>query len=95
MLYAVTTDFTYIAATTRIDGTPMDISEIAETRLYCDGSLVASEPGADSGISADLSIGSHSCYATHVDTYGQESSPSNTVIRDVSPAFPSPPTLEQ
>lgn len=87
------TSFTYTPANSRVDGTPMPLSEIAETRLYCDGSLVASELGADSSIDADLSVGSHTCYATHVDTAGQESVPSNEVVRVVKPSLPNPPVL--
>ena len=79
----------------RVDGSTMAISEIAETRLYCDGGLVASELGAGGTISGDLGLGSHDCYATHVDTFGQESDPSNTVTRIVLPARPGAPVLDQ
>ena len=87
------TGFTYTPANAYSDGTPMPLSEIAETRLYCDGSLVASEPGADGDFSVDLSIGTHDCYATHVDVYGRESLESNHVIKQVLPGLPNPPVL--
>jgi len=84
--------FNYVAATARIDGTPLPIEEIAETRLYCNGSLVVSEPGADTNFLPDLTPGSYTCYATHVDTLGQESDPSNEVTKLVLPARPNPPS---
>ena len=93
-LYAETVSFTYTRAIERVDGTPLVLSDIAETRLYCDGSLVNTESGADEGIDADLGIGMHTCYATHVDTDGQESDPSNSVVRVVIPARPNPPVLQ-
>ena len=95
LVYSEIVNFTYTPASQRVDGTPMALSEIAETRLYCDGSLITSEPGADSGISGDLGLGSHDCYATHVDTAGQESDPSNIVTRIVLPARPGAPVLDQ
>lgn len=93
-LYAETVNFTYTRADQRMDGTPLALSDIAETRLYCDGSLVTTEPGADENIDADLGLGSHSCHATHVDTAGQESDPSNIVVRMVLPARPNAPVLD-
>ena len=92
--YAVPVDFTYTPATERVDGTPMALSEIAETKLYCDGGLITVEDGADSDISGDLGIGSHQCYGTHVDFFGQESIPSNIVTRVVNPANPGPPIFD-
>lgn len=79
---------------TRIDGTPLPLDEIAETRWYCDGELVATFPApADTG-QLELGIGSHDCYATTVDTLGQESDPSVTITRVVNPARPSPPDVD-
>lgn len=89
--YAVTVNFTYDRATERADGSPLPLSEIAETRLYCDGALAATEQGADGDFSPNLGVGSHVCYATHVDTDGQESDPSNEVTKVVIPARPNPP----
>ena len=94
VIYAETIHFSYVRATARIDGTPLALADIAETRLYCDGALVTTEPGADLGLDADLSLGSHTCHATHVDTAGQESDPSNIVLRVVNPARPNPPVLD-
>ena len=92
---AVETTFTYTRATQYSDGTPMPESEIAETRLYCDGQLVATEPGADQGFNPDLTPGSYDCYATHYDIYGRESSPSNTITKVVLPGLPNPPVLDE
>ena len=77
--------------TDRVDGTPMDISEILETRIYCGGSPIVVPAPA---VAYDYLIpGSHTCYATTVDTYGQESDPSNSVTFEVLPARPSAPVL--
>jgi len=97
LLYAETVSFTYTRATLYDDGTIMPLSEIQSTRLYCNGSLLTEEPGADQSIDGDLGIGTHECYATHVDIYDRESLPSGSVTRVVSPpgTGPSPPVLEQ
>jgi len=94
LLYAEIVDFTYTAATQRVDGSPLALADIAFTRLYCDGSLTVEEPGADLGFNPELGLGTHDCYATHVDTDGQESDPSNSVIKIVNPARPSSPVLQ-
>ena len=93
LLYAEVVNFTYTAATQRVDGSPLALSDIAFTRLYCDGSLTVEEPGADLSFNPDLGLGSHDCYGTHVDTDGQESDPSNLVTKIVNPARPSAPVL--
>jgi len=94
ILYAEIVDFTYTAATERVDGSPLALADIAFTRLYCDGSMIVEEPGADLGFTPELGLGSHDCYATHVDTDGQESDPSNSVTKVVNPARPGPPVLD-
>lgn len=94
MVQAVPVDFTYTRATEYSDGTPMPLSEIQETRLYCDGSLVATEAGADQDFNPDLNPGIYDCYATHVDTYGRESAPSNTIQKTVLPGMPNAPVLD-
>ena len=94
ILYAEVVDFTYTRAVERVDGSPLVLEDIAFTRLYCDGSLIVEEAGADLGFNPELGLGSHSCYATHVDTDGQESDPSNTVIKVVNPARPGAPVLQ-
>ncbi len=93
-LYAETVGFSYVRATLRTDGSALALADIAETKLYCDGVLVTTEAGADQNISANLTIGSHTCHATHVDTAGQESDASNIVLRVVNPARPNPPILD-
>lgn len=97
LLYAEIIDFTYTAPTTYTDGSPLPAAEIQFSRLYCDGSMVVEEPGADQDFSTDLGIGSHDCYATIVDIYDRESDPSNVVTVVVSPpgTGPSPPVLNQ
>lgn len=77
--------FTYQRATEREDGTALPPEEIKLTRLFCDGKWVAQEAGADGDISATLASGPHDCFATHVDTNGLESDPSNSVTRIVEP----------
>lgn len=91
LLYAEVVDFNYDRATLRSDGTVLLESDIAFTRLYCDGVMVDEEVGADESFQTDLGIGTHNCHATHVDTDGQESLPSNVVVKTVNPAAPNPP----
>jgi len=73
--------FTYQRATEYEDGTPLSLEKIKYTRLYCDGTQVAQEVGADGDISAALTVGSHDCYGTHVDTNNVESNPSTAVTK--------------
>ena len=90
-------DVTYTAATEYEDGTPLPVEEIAETRLYCNGELVASEPGADGafeGVQALLPVGANQCYGTHVATNAKESQPSNTItVVVLTSSAPNPPVL--
>jgi len=96
LVYSETVSFTYTRATQYDDGSPMPLAEIQFTRLYCDGALAGEESGADQNIDGDLTIGSHDCYATHVDIYDRESVPSNTVTRIVDPpgTGPGPPIID-
>ena len=91
LVLAETVNFTYTRATTNVDGTPLALEDIAFTRLYCDGTMVVEEPGADQDFSYDLGVGSHDCYATHVHVNGEESDPSNIVTKVVQPKVPMPP----
>ena len=86
-------DFTYTPATFYEDGTPLPIEQIAETRLYCNGELVASEAGADGDFTnVLLAPGDYDCYGTHVATNGLESGPSGSVVFTVLPEVaPNPP----
>ena len=86
-------DFTYTAATFYEDGTPLPLDQIAETRLYCNGELVASEAGADGNFTnVLLAPGNYDCYGTHVATNGRESLPSTSVVFTVLPEVaPNPP----
>lgn len=96
VLYAETVTFTYTRADAFDDGSPMTVDEIQFTRLYCGGVMVAEEAGADQNIQADLGIGTHECYATHVDIWDRESIPSNLVQRVVDPpgTGPNPPVID-
>ena len=92
---AGTVGFEYTPATEYIDGTPMPLSDIDFTRLYCDGAMVAEEAGADGNFSVLLGLGSHECYATHVVEAATtpESEPSNIVTKVVAAVQPDPPVL--
>ena len=94
------TDATYTPASTYEDGTNLPLTEIAETRLYCNGGATPAitEPGADGAfenLEATLSAGDNTCYATHVSTNGLESLPSNEVTFRIIPQVrPNPPVLD-
>ena len=92
-----TVNVTYTRATQYDDGSPLPLSEIAETRLYCNDVLIATEPGADgefSGVDALLPAGDNVCYGTHVATNAKESVPSATIVVSVlSSSAPNPPEL--
>lgn len=85
--------FSYVRATERVDGSPLALEDIQWTSLYCNGGLVIKEPGADLAFNEEFMPGTYECYATHTDTKGQESDPSNTVTFEVLPGRPKPPTL--
>ena len=92
---SVTQNFTWTNATTYSDGSSMPASEIAETRLYCDGSQVAVVTDGSESVDADLTPGTYDCHATHVDVFGNESVPSNTISVTVIRPNPSPPVLDE
>ncbi len=96
IVYAEPKDFSWTNATSRVDGSPFTAADLAETRIYCDGDLTPVIVVADGSTAAtlDFGIGEHNCYATHVDTDGQESDPSNSVTFTVLPAKPNAPTLQ-
>ena len=93
--------FTWTPPTERVDNTPMPESEIDRYNIYCDGdpTPVWTQSHMPSGNQTwqappgTFALGAHQCYATTVDTEGQESDPSNTVNFTVSPERPKPPTL--
>ena len=96
LLYAAPKDFSWQNPTTRVDATPFDsATEQAQVNIYCDGDTVptVSFPNGSTAGTFDFTIGTHTCYATVVDTDNQESDPSNTVAFEITPARPSPPTL--
>ena len=90
-------DVTYTPATEYVDGTPLPIEDIAETRLYCNDVVVASEPGADGvfqDVVASLPVGDNVCYGTHIGTNALESDASNSITVTVRPnVAPKPPEL--
>ncbi len=91
-IQAIVTSFTYTRATEYTDNTPMPLSEIQSTQLYCDGSLIVSEPGADEEFDPDMLPGTYDCYETHTDIYGRESVPSTSFTKVVIPlGLPKPP----
>ena len=79
--------------TQRTDGTALSVDDIKETRLYCDGSLTEVIPAPASDVTHDFGIGEHTCHATTVDLFDQESAPSASVTFTVLPAKPEPPTI--
>lgn len=95
LLYAELVGFTYTPANQYEDGTPLPLTDIAFTRLYCNGSVVANEAGADGDFSVEFTVGRYECYATHIvlgpDGQEIESAPSNLVVKIVNPAKPNPP----
>ena len=92
-----TVNVTYTRATQYDDGSPLPLSEIAETRLYCNDVLIATEPGADGvfgGVDALLPAGDSVCYGTHVATNALESAPSVSItISVLTSSAPKPPEL--
>ena len=92
-IYAAPKDFTWQNATQRMDGTAFPVSELAETRIYCDGDAlpVVTVTGSGTSATAEFGIGVHDCFATHVDTIGQESDASNNVTFTILPARPNAP----
>ena len=84
----------WVNATQRVDGSAFTLAELAETRIYCDGSTVPIIVVTDDSTTATVQfgVGIHTCHATHVDTIGQESDPSNIVGFTIVPGRPNPPT---
>ena len=92
--------FTWTDPTQREDSTPE--SEISAFRIYCDGVTAPvvetpNNPNDTNGTwdapDGTFALGSHVCYATTIDTLGQESAASNTVNFTVTPAAPKPPVF--
>ncbi len=79
--------FTYTPADEWTDGTPLALTDIRSTRLYCNDVRVDGHQGATGTFSPDLPDGTYRCYAVHsaVNTAGlvYESDHSNEVIRIV------------
>jgi hypothetical protein len=88
--------FSWTNASQREDGSAFDAAtEQAEVRLYCDGDTVPTfvSVGAATTYTGSFSFGSHTCYATTLDTDDQESLASNSVTFVLTPARPNPPVL--
>jgi len=82
----------------RTDGTAFDAAtEQAEIRIYCNGDTSPTfvSPGDADAMDQITAASEYTCYATALDTDGQESDPSNTVTKTVLPARPNPPVLDQ
>lgn len=78
---------------------PLPQNEIAEYRIYCDGSVTPVHVQPNEPLNTDtwaapsgtFATGAHNCVATTVDTEGQESDVSNSVNFIVSPERPKAP----
>ncbi len=95
---AQSVDFTWTMPTERVDGTALDISELVETRIYCDQDPVPKKvtPSPATSATVMLGFGSHDCTATVVDIYSLESAQSNQVTKVISPTSPpKEPVLNQ
>lgn len=93
---AATTTITWVMPTERVDGTPLPIEEIVETRIYCDGDSDPTHIEAAPNTSAlvILGFGSHTCDATVVDIYALQSDRSNQITIMVAPvSLPNPPIM--
>jgi hypothetical protein len=93
--------FTWQPPTQRMDGTALPQTEIREYKIYCDGDPAPvwtqeNVPlNTDTWVAPDgtFALGTHVCFATTVDTTGQESDPSNTVNFTVTPERPNAPVF--
>ena len=69
------------------------LTELAETRMYCDGALVATIPIPAQEWAAPFKFftaGNHSCSVTVVDITGEESAPTGPLFFDVPADQPEP-----
>lgn len=95
-ILASTIGFEWTNATTRVDGSAFDpATEQAEIRIYCNGDTTPTfvSDGAATALNEIVLPGTYTCYATTLDTSGQESGPSAEVTKVVAPALPNPPVL--
>lgn len=83
--------------TTRVDGTPLSLSELAEFRLYCglEGEprqFITAIQSPETSLLADnyLAAGSWTCVLTAVDTEGRESVDSNLMAFQIGDDEPPP-----
>ena len=77
-------EFSWTFPTEYESGAPLDVSQITETRIYCDGNstpdaVITAPQNNYTSAFKYFSAGSHTCYATVVDIDGAESGPSNSV----------------
>ena len=89
-------NFSWTNPTQNVDGTVFDpATELAEIRLYCNGDTTPTfiSVGPVTSFGSDVPPGTYTCYATAFSVYGQESGPSNTVVKVVERAPPNPPVL--
>lgn len=98
ILYAGVLPLEWTNAVERIDGTTFDpATEQAEIRIYCNGvpTPMFVSTGAATSLTEIVPAGNYTCYATTVDTDGQESFPSNEITKTVTKALPNPPVLTE
>lgn len=95
-----TATLTWVLPTTRVDGTALDVSEIASVSVFDSGSItpsvaIGSVAGAGTGFTTDvLTVGDHGFTVEVVDTTGHVSAASNVALVTVPAvlAAPSPAT---
>lgn len=89
--------FKWSAPTERVDGTPLDLTEIGGYRLYVDGTAVVDMPGSlnpdgQYEFQRDFAHGKYVAEITCIDTGGRESGKSNSVPFEVI-SLPAAPVL--
>ena len=72
----------------RTDGSALDVTELAETRIYCDDVLLQAIPAPETTLTIDLPTTTQRCAATVVDTGGLESGYSAWVDIPYAPDAP-------
>jgi len=100
ILFAGELNLSWTNPVERIDGTVFDAAtEQAAIKIYCNGDVPPNHTFISAGDATSLSEivppGDYECYATAVDTDGQESFASNTITKTVEKALPNPPVLTE
>lgn len=89
-VHAEVVNLTYTPATEWTDGSPLALSNIRSTRLFCDGVMVDGGGGAPGTFNPDLAAGTYTCYATHTVTLAAflVKNPARTSCTNVDPLNP-------